>query len=218
MSEQVLLTEEEFLASLEAEEGRPPSAIPVFMPPKPTDRGYVHRREKALDYQRRAMAVQTAVGQMQTQFAPVQARLNEIVALQTQLGEEKAQLEATGAATVAIDDALVKLEGEATALAGQTFALLEEINKLSASQVEFLNEQVEFLLPYIRAIKYPSSADGATSARYWARPYGGEDLERFEAEARALLRDSTQNQFNNMLAAVTGQGGQQAVPPKSAGR
>ena len=178
------LSQAEFEAWLEAEnDGGRPSAVPVFVAPKPTDKGFYRRRKAQLEFARRQMAVQAETTKIQTQM---QATQSEMAAA----GEDAKRVEE---------------------LAGQSFALLERLNELLAEQQAFVDEQVEYLAPFIRAIKEPRE-DGTWG--YRPRPFAAEEQAAFDAEVRDLLRESSQAEFDAMLKAASGQGAAPAVPPK----
>lgn len=172
MTEQRYVSEEEFLAGLQAEEeARTPRV--VFVAPKPSDRGYHIRRGRVMEFTRRQTEVTT-------QAAQVRLRLDKLDP----------------------DD----VDG--------ADALLTRLDGILQLGRDLLDEQVEFLLPYVRAVKYP---DGE-GWRFWPRPTAdGEERERFEAEARALLKDASEEEFQAMLKAAQGVG-QAQVPPTNGGK
>lgn len=171
MTEQRYVSEEEFLASLQAEEeARTPRV--VFVAPKPSDRGYHIRRGRVMEFTRRQTEVTT-------QAAQVRLRLDKLDP----------------------DDA----DG--------ADALLEKLDGILALGGKLLDEQVEFLLPYVKAVKYP---DGE-GWRFWPRPTADGERDQFEAEARALLKDASEEEFQAMLKAAQGVG-QAQVPPTNGGK
>ena len=93
-------------------------------------------------------------------------------------------------------------------------ALLAQLDGIMDASAALIQEQVEFLLPYVRAVKYPEGEGW----RFWPRPTAdGEERERFEAEARALLKDASEEEFQAMLKAAQGVG-QAQVPPTNGGK
>lgn len=92
-------------------------------------------------------------------------------------------------------------------------ALLGQLDGIMDAAAALVQEQVEFLLPYIKAVKYP---DGE-GWRFWPRPTADEERDQFEAEARALLKDASEEEFQAMLKAAQGVG-QAQVPPTNGGK
>lgn len=162
------LSVEEFEAMLQAETEDAPTATPVFVAPRPTDRGFYARRERAIEFSRQQMAA---------------------------------------AAEVA------NLEGSVAGLATPDAGLLAELDAALARQKAVLDDQVEFVLTFVRAIKYTDTEP----PRLKVRP--ADELERaaFDEEARALLRECSQSDFERMLQAAQGVGATQ-VPPRNGGR
>lgn len=175
------VNQEEFEAWL-AEQGEArPTRAPVFVAPKLTDKGFYKRRQAQLEFARRQMQVSADMAKVQAQMQDIQR--------QSEAAEDPAR----------------RAELEA-----QSFALLGKLDGLMEAQARFVDEQVEFLLPFIRAIK-DSRPDGTWG--YRPRPYGKAEQAVFDAEARELLRDSSQAEFDAMLRAASGQGATPAVPP-----
>lgn len=166
------VTEDEFLASLAAEEEAPTPRV-VFVAPKPSDRGYHIRRTRVMEFNRRQTDVQT-------QAARVQLKMEKVK------------------------------DSDPDAAA----ALLAQLDGIMDTAAALIQEQVEFLLPYVKAVKYPEGEGW----RFWPRPTAdGEERERFEAEARALLKDASEEEFQAMLKAAQGVG-QAQVPPTNGGK
>lgn len=159
---------EEFEAMLAEENAGAPSAVPVFVAPKPTDRGFYARRERALEFSRQQMAAAAEVA-----------------------GLEK------------------RIKGQVEPDAG----LLVDLDAALGRQKAVMDEQVEFVLAFVRAIKYVDT----DPARLKVRPADGPERGQFEAEARTLLRECSQAEFEAMLKAAQGVG-QAQVPPTSGGR
>lgn len=207
---EMLLTEEEFLAQLEAEEAQRPRKMVVFAAPKPGDRGYLDRRKRALAFMKRRTEIEALPAKFQADYANLNTRLT---ALTADIEAAKATLEAATdeAQREAAKAALEGLGVREQELVAEAMSVVERVNSLAEQQAAFLDEQIEFLLPFIRAHKL------VETGLYLPRPYGGEELEAFLDETRVLLADESQERLTEMLNLASG-GGQAAVPPKSAGR
>lgn len=75
------VSQAEFEAMLAAEEESPTVAVPVFVAPKVTDRGFYARRERALDFSRQQMAAAARVAALETRVrtdAPDAALVDEL--------------------------------------------------------------------------------------------------------------------------------------------
>jgi hypothetical protein len=172
------MTEEEFAAMLQAEEETPPTATPIFVAPKVTNRGFYGRQERA-----------EAFSRQQTMAVMEMARLER-------------EFNQAGAAPSA--------------------ELLDQMQAALGRNKELREQQVEFLLGFVRGIKYhpPTHAGGgeATPARVKVRPGAGPALDAFEEEARALLKECSQAEFQAMLQAAQGVGAAPVVPPANGGR
>lgn len=208
-----LITQEEFDRLLEDQE--PDLApFPVFVQPKKTDRGYFSRRETLMRFQ-------TAQARLATDYQDIQRSANKIDKRTADIRERLEVLEtareASGDAadrdlTLKIDDLkeeLERLEDEASPLRTKLLALVTQLD-------EAIEGQIEIIMPYIRAIKYPQ-ADG--SATFWPRPSGGDDLARFESDVRTLLKDVSEEDFEKMTNAITGTAnGVRSVPTRNGSR
>ena len=190
------LSYEELMQALGEEAERTPE--PVFVAPKPTDKGYHARRKALMDFKMRAADLQKEATKFQTKIERLSAEVTRLMeqlaatpddglraTLQTRIDEETRRIEAAFA---------------------ETKALLDLTEALAA-------EQVEFLLPYFKAIKYPTGADGWT---YKPRPKDGPELDAFLAELRPLVMDVSQADLQAMMQALDPQ--TPAVPPKSSGK
>lgn len=193
------LSRDELLAVLETEEEREPGV--VFVAPTVTDKGYHKRRVAQLDFLKRRTAIGTEMARLQ---AKMERYRHEGEAAQKTLDE--AEDEAAQAAAQAKVDALAE----------QVAGTLATLDGMMERQQAFMAEQVEFLLPYIEAIRYPAP-NGAWT--YKRRPK--DDVEAYQAfqnEARSLLAETSEEDFQRMLEAVAPSGGSPAVPPKSGGK
>lgn len=206
-----LLTVEEFeqLLTTEEEQARP---RPVFVAPTKRDTAYHKRRIATLEFQRQQVALQTEVTQGQARMAQLNERMNGVnqrlagLAARRAAGDDEAEIETEER----------QAQAEQAQLTEQLFALMPGLDEALVKQAAFLDQQVAFLLPFIRAIKYPpTTPDGSWS--YKARPWGREQQAEFDAEARALLEESSEEEFQQMLDAATAQG-QGAVPSRSGGK
>jgi molecular chaperone GrpE (heat shock protein) len=173
---------EDLEAEWQANEGdEQATRVPVFVAPKPTDKGFYKRRMAQLEFARRQMQVSSDMAKVQAEMERVQrAAANETdPARQTELAE-------------------------------QSFQMLDKLDDLLAAQAAFVDEQIDFLLPFVRAINElkPSGVWG-----YRPRPYAAEEQDAFDEEVRELLRESSQEEFDAMLKAASGQGATPAVPP-----
>lgn len=189
------LSRDELLALLETEEEREPGV--VFVAPTVTDKGYHKRRVAQLDFMKRRTAISAEVAKLQ---ATMERYGHEAAAAQKALDEAD---EADKAAAQARVDTLAE----------QMAGTLTSLDGMMERQQAFLGEQVDFLLPFIGAIRYPAP-NGAWT--YKQRPRN--DVEAYQAfldEARALLTETSEEDFERMLEAVVPSGGQTAVPPKS---
>lgn len=209
-----LVTQEEFDRLLSEEE--PDLApYPVFVQPKKTDRGYFNRRETLMRFQ-------AAYGRLGTDIQDIQRTAAKLATHRTVVRENLDGLTAArdeaeeGADTTDLDrqianlsDELSQADDEAIQLDAKALALLEQFTKAQEGQIDII-------LPYIRAIKYPQ-ADG--TATFWMRPAGGDDLARFETDVRALLKDISEEDFTTMTNAITGTAdGARSVPTRNGSR
>lgn len=168
VTEQRYMTEEEFAAMLQAEEETPPTATPIFVAPKVTNRGFYGRQERA-----------EAFSQQQT---------------------------------LAVME-LARLEREFKQSPEPSVEMLDQMQAALGRNRELREQQVEFLLTFVRGIKYHDT----TPARVKVRPGAGPALDQFEEEARALLKECSQAEFQAMLQAAQGVGAAPVVPPKNDG-
>lgn len=168
MAEQPYMTEEEFQAMLMAEEETPPTATALFVAPKPTDRGFYARQERAEAFSKRQ--------------------------------------------TMAVME-LARLEREFSQEGPPSAELLDEMQAALGRNKALRDEQVEFLLTFVRGIKYHDPPP----ARVKVRPGAGPELDAFEEEARELLKECSQAEFQAMLQAAQGVGAAPVVPPKNDG-
>jgi hypothetical protein len=192
------LSRDELLALLKTEEEREPGV--VFVAPTATDKGYHKRRVAQLDFMKRRTLIATEVAKLQ---AKMERYRHETEAAQKAL-DEADEADKTAA------------QARVDALTDQMTATLASLDGMMERQQAFLGEQVEFLLPFIGAIRYPAP-NGAWT--YKKRPK--DDVEAYQAfqnEARGLLAETTEEDFERMLEAVVPSGGQTAVPPKSGGK
>lgn len=227
MTEFVSQAEFEALLNTEAEEALEPVA--VFVAPKPTDRGFHRVRTLRIEFARKQTGLQAEQQGAQAKMTLLKQEVDAVDERMAQWGRERERLRAAlDEARAAGDEARVTLtqaaldeigrqtaaaEGEQKAALEQMMGLLGTLDELMVKQAAFNEEQLAFLSQFVRAIKYPPTEPGG-SWRYWPRPYGGEDLERFEAAARERLAGVSEQEFQAMLQAALGQAGQAAVPPK----
>jgi len=191
------LSYEDLMQALGEETERTPE--PVFVAPKPTDKGYHGRRKALMDFKMRAASLQQEAAKFQT-------KIERLSAEATRLTEQMAATEDDGLrATLQtrIDEETRRIE----AAFAETKAILDLVEGLAA-------EQVEFLLPYFKAIKYPAGEEGWT---YKPRPEEGPELDAFLEELRPLVMDASQADLQAMMQALDPVS-TPAVPPKSSGR
>ncbi len=199
------------------------SPQPVFVQPKITERGYYTRRERLLRYQARQTTVIQELQAQQREATKLERQAERVTANIAALEKAKADSQAaTEAAGREFDassydqqiaeaqDEIEKLEEQGADIAGKVEGLVTQSNDIFA-------EQVELILPYIKAIKYPQPDE---TVKYWMRPKeDGPDLAEFEDAVRPLLRDASEEAFQGMLDAIRGTGnGARAVPRKSGSR
>lgn len=191
------LTYEELLQSLGQEAERTPE--PVFVAPKPTDKGYHARRKAFMDFKMRAADLQKQATVFQTR---VERLTKEVDRLTRQLAETP-------------DEGLrLTLQTRIEEETRRIEAAYAETQELLALMDRLAEEQVEFLLPYFKAIKVPTGSDGWM---YKARPKSeGPEMDAFLADLRPLVADVSQADLQAMMAALDPQ--QPAVPPTSSGK
>lgn len=216
-----LISQEEFEKMLEG--GEPDlSPYPVFVAPKPTDRGYYRRREMLMRYQQRQAAVIQEAQTLQQAATKADRRMTRVEERVAALEKERdAAASAAQAEGAAFDPARWNEQIEAAQAEGDTLndealKAMARANELLAQADGFLADQVDLILPYIRGIKYPQ-ADG--TVQVWPRPKDDDDeIAEFEVKARALLQDISEDDWTTMVNAVTGQGQNRVVPTKNSSR
>jgi len=117
---------------------------------------------------------------------------------------------------------LARLEREFSQSATPSAELLDQMQAALGRNKELREQQVEFLLTFVRGIKYhpPTPAGGgeASPVRVKVRPGEGAALDQFEEEARGLLKECSQAEFQAMLQAAQGVGAAPVVPPTNGDR
>lgn len=209
-----LVSQEEFDRLLDE---TPPdlAPYPVFVQPKKTDRGYFTRRETLMRWQ-------TAQAKFATAYQDIQRETGKLdkqsAAVRESLDNVKAARDAAeeGADTTDLDRQIANLQDDLDRIQDESAPLLAKMMGLVGQLDEAVEGQVEIILPYIKAIKYPQP-DGSSS--FWVRPSAGDDLAQFETDARALLKDISEEDFTTMTNAITGTAdGARSVPTRNGSR
>jgi len=209
-----LVSQEEF-ERLQTVEEPDLAPYPVFVQPRKTDRGYFNRRETLMRYQ-------TAQAKIVGDYQDIQRQANKLdkhsAAVRESLDALKAARDAAeeGADTTDLDRQIANLQDELDQTEEDAAPLRVKMMDMIGQVDEVTAAQVNIILPYIKAIKYPQP-DG--TATYWMRPADGDDLAAFEADARTLLKDISEEDFTTMTDAITGStSGDRAVPTRNGSR
>jgi hypothetical protein len=187
------LTQHELMELLGEVEER--VVTPVFIAPKATDRGFAGRRDAKTKFQMRIAAI----------LKDVELTHSKIQRLSAEIGRLNEAMKAT------TDEAVVNtLSARIETATGHLDAAFEDALTIGETQKEIGREQIEFLLPYFKAIKYPV---GESGWEYKPRPKTeGPELEAFLSELRPLVVDVSEQDLKDMMEAIAPSKDQSAVP------